>query len=204
MSLLPLSPRGRGWRGRACSAAPGEGGLALNGTANLTGAYYRLIRQANLTASSIGSAIGQIESPGSAGLGQADRQAGRRSDRAAPFKRTLKMKKLMTVLVAALALGSSPSRPILPRQDTAMAVATDGMAAATLGAAVVVGMAAGTATVAGTAIAAGAGTAGAAGGAPASTSMSVATAAAAGLRPTAIIPAAIATAGGIRAARPIL
>src|SRR6478736_3545860 len=109
------------------SAAPGEGGLALNGTANLTGAYYRLIRQANLTASSIGSAIGQIESPGSAGLGQADRQAGRRSDRAAPFERTLKMKKLMTVLVAALALGSSPSRPILPRQDTAMAVATDGM-----------------------------------------------------------------------------
>src|SRR6478752_8751282 len=48
--------------------------------------YYRLIPQANLTASSIGSAIGQIESPGSAGLGQADRQAGRRSDRAAPFQ----------------------------------------------------------------------------------------------------------------------
>ena len=114
------------------------------------------------------------------------------------------MKKLMTVLVAALALGSSPSRPILPRQDTAMAVATDGMAAATLGAAVVVGMAAGTATVAGTAIAAGAVTAGAAGGDPASTSMWLATAAAAGRRPTAIIPAAIATAGGIRAARPIL
>ena len=74
------------------------------GTANPTGAYYRLISQANLTASSIGSAIGQIESPGSAGLGQADRQAGRRSDRAALFKRTLKMKKLMTILVAALAL----------------------------------------------------------------------------------------------------
>src|SRR6476660_6496132 len=67
------------------------------GTANPTGAYYRLISQANLTASLIGSAIGQIESPGSAGLGQADRQAGRRSD---PFKRTLKMKKLMTILVA--------------------------------------------------------------------------------------------------------
>jgi len=89
------------------------------------------------------------------------------------------MKKLMTVLVAALALGSSPSRPILPRQDTAMAVATDGMAAATLGAAVGVGMAAGTAIVAGTA-------------------------AAAGLRPTAIIPATIATAGGTRVERPIL
>ena len=160
------------------------------GTANPTGAYYRLISQANLTASLIGSAIGQIESPGSAGLGQADRQAGRRSD---PFKRTLKMKKLMTILVAALALALVAFTP-----DLASAAAIG--AAATLGAAVAVGMAAGTATVAGTAIAAGAVTAGAAGGAPASTSMWLATAAAAGRRPTAITPAAIGTAGGIRTA----
>ena len=27
-STFPLSPRGRGWRGRACSAAPGEGAFA--------------------------------------------------------------------------------------------------------------------------------------------------------------------------------
>ena len=86
------------------------------------------------------------------------------------------------------------------------AVAVTGMAAAaidaaaTLGAAVAVGMAAGTATVAGTAIAAGAVTAVAAGGDPASTSMWLATAAAAGRRPTAITPAAIGTAGGIRTA----
>ena len=161
------------------------------GTANPTGAYYRLISQANLTASLIGSAIGQIESPGSAGLGQADRQAGRRSD---PFKRTLKMKKLMTILVAALALALVAFTPDLASAGPAIG------AAATLGAAVAVGMAAGTATVAGTAIAAGAVTAGAAGGDPASTSMWLATAAAAGRRPTAITPAAIGTAGGIRTA----
>jgi hypothetical protein len=103
------------------------------------------------------------------------------------------MKKLMTILVAALALALVAFTP-----DLASAAAIG--AAATLGAAVAVGMAAGTATVAGTAIAAGAVTAGAAGGDPASTSMWLATAAAAGRRPTAITPAAIGTAGGIRTA----
>ena len=150
-------------------------------SANLTGQRDRFLnRERNRP----------IESSGSAGLGQADRQAGRRSD---PFKRTLKMKKLMTILVAALALALVAFTP-----DLASAAAIG--AAATLGAAVAVGMAAGTATVAGTAIAAGAVTAGAAGGDPASTSMWLATAAAAGRRPTAITPAAIGTAGGIRTA----
>ena len=127
-----------------------------------------------------------------------------------PLRRTLKMKKLITLLVATLALALVAFTPDIASAGrghggghgghggghwhggAVMAAATPGAAAIAAGTAIAV-----IAATAIAAIAAIAATAGAAGGAQASPSRSAAMDAAAGPRPTAITPAA--TAGAIRA-----
>ena len=163
------------------------------GTANPTGAYYLLISQANLTAPLIGSAIGQIESPGFGGLGSGHRQAGRligaalredaQDEKAHDASRCDARPGARRLHARSCLGGTRPWRSWRHGGGHWHGGALTG-AAATLGAAVAVGMAAGAAIAAGTAIAAGAVTAGvgAAGGAQASPSLSAAMAAAAGPR----------------------